>query len=127
MWECRRHPHGLSVGRWRSGLVADFSRGAAGVAARCASRRTLFVEYMLLDDAPVGTAIAPRPHAGTPAAAVEDFLPAHEIVLVQTTAQAHFGAYVGGQLGFQERADFGAKGFFFGGVIEIHEKFLIRS
>src|SRR4029077_2721704 len=88
---------------------------------RRAGRRPFFVEDVLLDDAPVGTAVAPRPHAGAPAAAVEDLLPAHEVVFVHSPSQAHFGADVGRKLGFEESADFGAKGFFFGGVVEIHE------
>ena len=94
---------------------------------RRAGRRTLFVEDVLLDDAPIGTAVAPRPHAGAPAAAVEDLLPAHEVVFVHSPSQAHFGADVGRKLGFEESTDFGAKGVFFGGVVEIHEGFLIRS
>src|SRR4029077_3790911 len=93
-------------------------RNAEPVLGGPPARRTLFVEDVLLDDAPIGSAVTPRPHAGAPAAAVEDLLPAHEVVLLHSPSQAHFGLQVHRKLSFQESVDFGAKGFLFGGVVE---------
>src|SRR5690606_23466522 len=81
---------------------------------------TFFLEDVLLDRAPAGTAILFRPVQSQPALLVENLLPADRVFLAKAFVFLDLAGNIRGQLVFQEGADLIAESGFLSGKVNIH-------
>ena len=82
--------------------------------------KTLLLEDRALTCIPAGAAVLLRPTRRTPAAAMQNLLPAHVVLAFDATKAKHAIADVDRQVGLDERAHFGAKGEILGRFLQVH-------